>query len=79
LIMHLYAIEDGNRTEGGGSDDRDLYVVAADQAEAVTIWQQYYLLDDDESPYRIWRINAATVTGPPRALTWADELTEMEV
>ncbi len=76
-MNNLYCIEDGDRIQGD-RDDRDLYVIATTPAEAVTIWRQYYGLDD-EIPYRIWLIQAATVEGPPRALEWLDDITEQEV
>ncbi len=71
--MNLYAIEDGDRIEGN-SDDRDLYVRAADVPAAISFWRTYYGAYDDEKPFRVWQI---TSVGQAGALDW-DNPDDME-
>lgn len=69
--LQLFSVESGTRAPGD-SDDRDIYAVATDKADAITLWRQYYELEEDENPDRVWLI-PVPVAGPARVFQWGSE------
>jgi hypothetical protein len=51
--MKLFAIYDGVRTNYGDSDDRDLYVLAGNAAQAIDQWRTYYGVERNDEPQRM--------------------------
>lgn len=73
VTMQLFAVESGIRGGPGESNDRDIYAVATDKAEAIALWREYYEMEeDDEAPDRVWLL-PIPVEGPARVFEWGGE------
>lgn len=70
--MALYSIQDGPRSLDGNSDDRDLFVVANDAGEALSMWWEHYSCKG-EIPEAVFRVEGAD-SKTSRALDWENDV-----